>query len=83
MDHFCRIVQRHDPDRQPLRKETAERPPVSVRSSERDLKGRRVSHKGGTASSPSPYNSPRSVSPPAAGRSPSVERRYCTPYTDS
>lgn len=75
-----RFVQRSVPDRQAPRKETAERPPVSGRSLERDSKGRRTPHNGGPALSPSPYNSPsRSVSPPTAGRSPSPERSPIPP----
>nr|XP_043635732.1 serine/arginine repetitive matrix protein 1 isoform X2 [Erigeron canadensis] len=68
-----RFVHRSVPDRQAPRKETAEHPPVSVRSLERDSKGRRISHNGEQALSSSPYKSPRSASPPAIGRSLSQE----------
>lgn len=89
-----RIVQKSPLDRQAPRKETAEHPaegrktsassgnppPVSVRSVERDPKGRRISHNGEPALSSSPYNSPSgSVSPIAAGRSPSEERSPIPP----
>ncbi|KAI3678273.1 hypothetical protein L6452_37560 [Arctium lappa] len=89
-----RIVQKSPLDCQAPRKETAERPaegrktsgssgnppPVSVRSLERDPKGRRISHNGEPALSSSPYNSPSgSVSPIAAGRSLSQERSPIPP----
>ncbi|KAI3760509.1 hypothetical protein L1987_50904 [Smallanthus sonchifolius] len=74
-----RVVERNVPDRQAPRKETAERP-ISGKSLERDSKSRRISHNGEPVLSHSPYNSPSSsVSPPAAGRSPSQERSPIPP----
>ncbi|KAK9065851.1 hypothetical protein SSX86_015252 [Deinandra increscens subsp. villosa] len=82
LDTF-RNVQRNAPDHEAPRKETAERS-LSVRSLERDPKGRRIPHNGQPALSLSPYKSPSSsVSPPAAGRSPSQERGPIPPKRQS
>ncbi|KVH94658.1 hypothetical protein Ccrd_003286 [Cynara cardunculus var. scolymus] len=84
-----RIVQKSPHDRQASRKETAEGcktsvssgnpPPVSVRSLERDPKGRGISHNGEPALSSSPYNSLSGSVSPIAGRSPSEERSPIPP----